>query len=128
MASALLLEQQRRVSNTRMQVFSIPTCMPPRVAPCRNADAEAASITTLLRNQQFDFGYHNKMHPKLRQIVRIRLSGSNSERRRSTSIGRHMMVHARQQHSECLYPYEFDLPTAGRPGIPAIGHRDSPDD
>jgi hypothetical protein len=28
-------------------------------------DAEAASITTLLRNQQFDFGYHNKMHRKL---------------------------------------------------------------
>lgn len=29
-------------------------------------DVEAASIATLLRNQQFDFGYHNKMHRKLR--------------------------------------------------------------
>ncbi|GGC62653.1 hypothetical protein [Paraburkholderia caffeinilytica] len=28
------------------------------------ADAEAASISMLLRKQQFDFGYHNKMHRK----------------------------------------------------------------
>jgi len=37
------------------------------------ADEGAASITTLLRNQQFVFGYHNKVHRTLRQIVRIRL-------------------------------------------------------
>lgn len=30
------------------------------------ADAEAASIPMLLRKQQFDFGYHNKMHRKSR--------------------------------------------------------------
>ncbi|MFM0500871.1 hypothetical protein [Paraburkholderia caffeinilytica] len=29
-----------------------------------DAGAEAASIPMLLRNQQFDFGYHNKMHRK----------------------------------------------------------------
>ena len=31
-----------------------------------SAGAEAASIPMLLRKQQFDFGYHNKMHRKLR--------------------------------------------------------------
>ncbi|CAB3648691.1 hypothetical protein LMG24238_00978 [Paraburkholderia sediminicola] len=30
------------------------------------AGAEAASIPLLLRKQQFDFGYHNKLHRKLR--------------------------------------------------------------
>ena len=30
------------------------------------AGAEAASIPMLLRKQQFDFGYHNKMHRKRR--------------------------------------------------------------
>ena len=31
-----------------------------------SAGAEAASIPMLLRKQQFDFGYHNKMHRKSR--------------------------------------------------------------
>jgi hypothetical protein len=78
LASALLLEKQflDPAVMRGLSVFRQVRCG--GGAQQQHADAEAASITMLLRKKQFDFGYHNKMHRNSREVVRIRLSGSNA--------------------------------------------------
>jgi alkylation response protein AidB-like acyl-CoA dehydrogenase len=82
MLAPLLLDKQRASDDWDVLMSDrTVTLLSEQHFSANSIDARAAFTPMVLRNQQFEFGYHNKLHRNLREVVRIRSSMRSIARR-----------------------------------------------